>query len=103
VEELNRLMADHPMLIRLKKTGGLLATEQYFEIRQPSNLFAPLAYHASALFGSVDWRKVRKCAHCVLQFYDTSKKGTRRWCSMRICGNRLKVAAYAARQKQQSN
>jgi len=100
VEELNRLMADHPMLTRLKRTDAGLATEQYFEIRRPSDLLAPLAAHTAALFGSVDWRKVRKCAHCVLHFQDTSKKGTRRWCSMQMCGNRLKVAAYAARQKQ---
>jgi predicted RNA-binding Zn ribbon-like protein len=35
----------------------------------------------------------------VLHFQDTSKKGTRRWCSMRLCGNRHKVAAYADRQR----
>jgi len=27
-------------------------------------------------------------------FFDTSKKGSRRSCSMNICGNKLKVAAY---------
>src|SRR5438309_11915489 len=32
-----------------------------------------------------------------LHFHDISKKGTRRWCSMQLCGNRLKVAACAAR------
>jgi predicted RNA-binding Zn ribbon-like protein len=103
VDELNRLMADHPMLTGLKRTGTALAIEQYFEARRPPDLFAPLAHHAAALFANVDWRKVRKCAHCVLQFHDTSKKGTRRWCSMQMCGNRLKVAAYAARQQGRSN
>jgi predicted RNA-binding Zn ribbon-like protein len=27
-------------------------------------------------------------------FYDVSKNQTRRWCSMDVCGNRAKVAAY---------
>jgi predicted RNA-binding Zn ribbon-like protein len=30
------------------------------------------------LFADVDRSRVRKCAQCVLHFYDTSKKGTRR-------------------------
>jgi predicted RNA-binding Zn ribbon-like protein len=43
--------------------------------------------------------RVRKCDQCVLHFYDISKKGTRRWCSTQLCGNRQKVAAYAARRR----
>jgi predicted RNA-binding Zn ribbon-like protein len=35
----------------------------------------------------------------VLHFCDTSRKGTRRWCRMQICGNRAKVATYAARHR----
>ena len=99
VAELNRLMRDHPMLTRLKASGGVFSTELWFEPRQPEDLFTPLAYGAAMLFASVDRKRVRKCDQCVLHFHDTSKKGTRRWCSMKLCGNRLKVAAYAARQR----
>lgn len=99
VAELNRLMTDHPMLTRLKAKGSASSTELWFEPRQPEDLFAPLAYSAATLFATVDRNRVRKCGQCVLHFYDTSKKGTRRWCSMQLCGNRLKVAAYAARKR----
>jgi len=36
--------------------------------------------------------RIRRCAHpaCVLYFYDTSRNGTRRWCSMDGCGSRSK-------------
>jgi len=91
-----RLMADHPMHTRLKTSGAGWSTEMWFEARQPEELFAPLAHSTAALFASVDRSRVRKC---VLHFHDTSKKGTRRWCSRQLCGNRLKVAAYAARQR----
>jgi predicted RNA-binding Zn ribbon-like protein len=101
LEELNRLMAQHPMRTRLKTTGQRAAKELYFEAHEPEDLFAPLAYSAGELFASADRKRVRRCAQCVLHFYDTSKKGTRRWCSMGLCGNRHKVAAYAARQRQQ--
>jgi predicted RNA-binding Zn ribbon-like protein len=98
-DELNRLMAEHPMLIRLKASGSASSTEPWFEPRQPEDLVAPLAHSAAALFANTDRKRVRKCDQCVLHFHDTSKKGTRRWCSMQLCGNRQKVAAYAARQR----
>jgi len=102
VEELNRLMVEHPMRTRLKATRAalVLSTELWFDPRQPEDLFAPLAHSAAALFTEASRERVRKCVQCVLHFHDTSKKGTRRWCSMRLCGNRWKVAAYAARQRQ---
>jgi predicted RNA-binding Zn ribbon-like protein len=34
---------------------------------------------------------------CRLLFYDSSRGGTRRWCSMQRCGNRAKVRAHRAR------
>ena len=98
IDELNHLMAEHPMLTRLK-AGSASTMELWFDPRRPEDLFAPLAHSAATLFSDVDRNRVRKCAQCVLHFYDTSKKGTRRWCSMQLCGNRLKVAAYAARRR----
>ncbi len=103
VDELNRLMADHPMRTKLKTSGSASATELWFEPRQPEDLLAPLAHSTATLFANVDRSRVRKCDQCVLHFHDTSKKGTRRWCSMQLCGNRLKVAAYAARQRMRAH
>jgi predicted RNA-binding Zn ribbon-like protein len=99
IDELNHLMAEHPMLTRLKTSGSGSTRELWFDPRLPEDLFAPLAHSAAILFAELDRDRVRKCGQCVLHFYDTSKKGTRRWCSMQMCGNRLKVAAYAARQR----
>lgn len=49
-----------------------------------------------------DPTRVRRCAGhgCVLHFYDTSKRGDRRWCSMAGCGNRAKAARHYARARQ---
>jgi predicted RNA-binding Zn ribbon-like protein len=99
IDELNYLMAEHPMLTRLKASGSTSTTELWFDPRRPEDLFALVAHSAAMLFADVDRNRVRKCGQCVLHFYDTSKKGTRRWCSMQLCGNRLKVAAYAARRR----
>jgi len=99
VDELNRLMAKYPMRTRLKATREGIGEELWFETGKPENLLAPLVYATARMFAEVDPERVRKCGQCVLHFHDTSKKGTRRWCSMQLCGNRQKVAAYAARQR----
>ena len=99
VDEVNRLMTAYPMSTRLKTYGKELSAELYFQPRHPEDLFAPLAHAAAMLLANADRDRVRKCDQCVLHFVDTSKKGTRRWCSMQLCGNRLKVAAYAARRR----
>ncbi|MEV1044462.1 CGNR zinc finger domain-containing protein [Streptomyces sp. NPDC049916] len=43
--------------------------------------------------------RIHPCANdaCVLHFYDVSKNGTRRWCSMAGCGNRAKAQRHYAR------
>ncbi len=45
--------------------------------------------------------RIRGCAHeaCILHFFDTSRNGTRRWCSMAACGNRAKASRHYARTK----
>ncbi|MEU6929341.1 CGNR zinc finger domain-containing protein [Streptomyces sp. NPDC046374] len=45
--------------------------------------------------------RIRECAHeaCILHFFDTSRNGTRRWCSMAACGNRAKASRHYARTK----
>jgi predicted RNA-binding Zn ribbon-like protein len=43
--------------------------------------------------------RLRKCANsdCALWFLDTTRSGTRRWCSMSACGNRLKARRHYRR------
>lgn len=49
--------------------------------------------------------RIRRCDHaaCVLYFYDTSRNGTRRWCSMQGCGNRAKASRHYARTRATAN
>ena len=45
--------------------------------------------------------RIRQCAaaDCALVFVDTSRPGSRRWCSMERCGNRQKVRTHRARSR----
>ncbi|WKV73933.1 CGNR zinc finger domain-containing protein [Streptomyces sp. PCS3-D2] len=46
--------------------------------------------------------RIRACASetCILHFHDTSRNGTRRWCSMSSCGNRAKASRHYARTRE---
>ena len=96
IERVNTLMAAHPMLLRVNSSAS---SELWFQTEHPNDLFAPLAHAAARLFTDEDRTRVRQCGSCVLHFLDTSKKGSRHWCSMQVCGNRAKVAAFAMRQR----
>ncbi|MER6207863.1 CGNR zinc finger domain-containing protein [Streptomyces sp. NPDC001642] len=45
------------------------------------------------------WSRLKLCASadCRWAFYDTSRNGGGRWCSMDVCGNRNKTRAYRRR------
>jgi predicted RNA-binding Zn ribbon-like protein len=49
-----------------------------------------------------DWKRLKLCAapDCRWAFYDTSRSGRGRWCSMEVCGNRHKTRAYRERRHQ---
>lgn len=62
-------------------------------------LLAAVARSAAEIIAEGPGAPVRLCGNpsCGLFFYDTSRTGKRRWCSMARCGNRHKVAAFASR------
>jgi predicted RNA-binding Zn ribbon-like protein len=68
------------------------------------SILAPVAEAAASLLTTADFNLVRRCEDetCVLWFFDQTKSHLRRWCSMEICGNRHKVAAYRERRRYQS-
>ncbi|WP_435106203.1 CGNR zinc finger domain-containing protein [Arhodomonas sp. AD133] len=45
--------------------------------------------------------RIKRCEHpdCILYFLDTSKNGSRRWCSMQTCGNRAKARRFQDRSR----
>lgn len=61
----------------------------------------PLARAAAELLVSERRADVRECAagDCQWLFMDESRNRSRRWCSMRSCGNRAKVRRYYERSR----
>ena len=61
----------------------------------------PVVRTAADLLTSDDLLRVRECARtgCDWLFVDLSKNHSRRWCSMNMCGSRVKARRYYQRRK----
>jgi predicted RNA-binding Zn ribbon-like protein len=93
------LEAGHPRrTLALDIDANFVFTNQRRD-NSPASLLEPVAVALVYLVVEGDLSLIRKCeAHdCTLLFLDATKSGRRRWCSMAVCGNRMKVAAFRAR------
>jgi predicted RNA-binding Zn ribbon-like protein len=81
------------------KTGFVLKFRPRFD--EPDQFLGPIVESACDLLCNRDWSRLKRCSNpaCGLYFYDTTRNHSRRWCSMRTCGNRTKVAAFYRRQR----
>jgi predicted RNA-binding Zn ribbon-like protein len=101
IGEINKVLSTRIGYPGLVKVHGGFETRFHVDSDQPSHLIASIAESASDLLCNADFSLIKKCENpaCVLYFYDTTKNHARRWCSMNICGNRIKVAAHYRRHR----
>lgn len=87
---------------RIRATLTAAGPGEKAEFRDPSWGPAWLAARDYLELLSTAPDRIRRCAHeaCVLHFFDTSRNGTRRWCSMAACGNRAKASRHYARTRE---
>jgi predicted RNA-binding Zn ribbon-like protein len=86
---------------RLTAQGEGYKTIAHWHFAHAEDYLVPVAESLAKLVTEADLSRIRKCKNpdCILYFYDTSKGGQRSWCSLDICGNKLRVAASRRRRK----
>jgi predicted RNA-binding Zn ribbon-like protein len=101
VEAINRLLSGRHGYPQLVRANGRFERRFHSTAQGVTHVLASLAEAASDLLCTSDLTLVKKCgnAACILYFYDTTKNHARNWCSMRLCGNRMKVAAFFQRKR----
>ncbi|MGK5641104.1 CGNR zinc finger domain-containing protein [Streptomyces sp. URMC 126] len=85
-------------VLRPEATGAALVPDP--DAPPARRALGALAVAWSELVVTGEAARLKRCAEhgCAWVFWDTSKNRSRRWCSMRVCGNRAKARRYAARQ-----
>ena len=115
MEKLNANLHDaalHSQLVQLKAVQPKALESRAFpeghlvwRFDDPASSFNailwPIARAAADLLASNDVALVRTCSSpaCQWFFLDTSKNHRRRWCDMKVCGNRAKVRKFYAKRK----
>jgi predicted RNA-binding Zn ribbon-like protein len=93
---INQVLSQCPGYRQLAYVNRRVESRFHSDAGESSRLLTPLAEAASDLLCSGNLSLVKKCRNsaCILYFYDTTKNHGRNWCSMQLCGNRMKVAAH---------
>lgn len=99
-ESFGRIVARPQQQSRGPRSGLAWRVERRW--RSPDALLLPIARTLADLVCEEDFARIKGCAgaDCVLYFIDRTRSGSRRWCSMAICGNRAKQSALRARQRE---
>lgn len=98
-DEVNRWAARAPLAPQLTSQNECV----WVGDRPVEAVFATIARDAVDLLSGPLTGRIRECSapDCALLFVDTSRPGTRRWCSTAACGNRVRTKAYRQRKKEQ--
>ncbi len=101
-----RLLSEHlaaaQAAVVLRSAPGALVPDLAVTPERPESLLGPVVLAAARLLSSAEALSfVRRCAHpaCRRFFVDRSRNRSRRWCDMRICGNRAKVREHYRRNR----
>src|SRR5437879_6594757 len=98
---INALLRYRAADVALVRTRHGFERRVSFQPRDPIHLLVPVAESASDLLCHGNLALILKCEYqrCIIYFYDATKNHARRWCSMAVCGNRMKVAAHYRRRR----
>jgi predicted RNA-binding Zn ribbon-like protein len=75
-----------------------------FDPQDLRSLLWPVVFSAAELLTSPEAARLRQCARegCQWMFLDLSKNRSRRWCSMGLCGSRVKAHRFYHRTRQKA-
>jgi predicted RNA-binding Zn ribbon-like protein len=98
---LNRALQDALPRLELRQSAGGFEWAWARSRGDLDWMLWPIVRSAADLLTSEDLDRVRECARegCDWLFVDTSKNRSRRWCSMDLCGSRVKARRYYRRRK----
>ena len=96
ISDLNDSLADALPKLKLARAGNGFAWTWRDDDGALDRMLWPIVRAAGALLTDCDPTRVRCCPgdDCGWLFVDLSRNGRRRWCDMRICGNRNKAKRH---------
>jgi predicted RNA-binding Zn ribbon-like protein len=97
IRDLNRAIGSVCLTVRFDDNGGATLKPE------SAGVSAALGRILTAVVRAMDegsWGRLKTCPNdaCQWAFYDHSKNRSGKWCTMEVCGNRMKARAFRQRQ-----
>jgi predicted RNA-binding Zn ribbon-like protein len=92
IRAMNAAAPQLPVTVELHADGPSFAA--------PAAARSPLGVILAAAAGAMldgTWQRLKACRECNWAFYDRSRNQASNWCSMKVCGGRVKQRAYYER------
>jgi predicted RNA-binding Zn ribbon-like protein len=96
VEAVNRVLERFPIAVRVDASGSPRVEPRGTGVTGALGRVVCDMTTARAV-GTWDRLKLCPAEDCLWAFFDSSKNRSRRWCSMNVCGNRVKTREYRRR------
>lgn len=95
---LNQMLALGYQSVQATPEGEIVAVYRVYE-QQKGSVLLPLALSTLRLLMETERQRLHKCKNdrCILFFYDTSKGGTRQWCSLGCLNRSRSISHYQRR------
>jgi len=95
----NEILSKHFSTIELDWNGHNIEEGWNLPVDHPQLIMAPIIKDAFRLMTQGNTGRIKECPKCGWLFYDTSKNGRRKWCSMITCGSQAKAIEWYHRQR----
>ncbi len=95
----NHLLKVYFPYLQIKELSNCFEEEWVLEENNFKRLLAPIINDSYETLLSDKLSRIKECPNCGWLFYDTTKNGKRRWCSMKSCGSNVKALEYYYRKK----
>ncbi len=101
LEELNRVLADRPIVHRLRSADDGWRLETAPAASDWRSIRTAIALSFARTLTEGEAARIRICANpdCRWVYYDRTRNRSKRYCDDRTCGNLMKVRRFRARQK----
>lgn len=99
LERYNKYLRDYFPSLQLKQLPEGFEEQWSLEENNFRLLLAPVLNDSYETLLSGKLSRIKECSSCGWLFYDTTKNGKRRWCSMKSCGSNAKALDWYYRQK----
>lgn len=99
LDAFNTFVSKSFSLLKIERQRGKFIEGWNLEPQDLHTIISLIVRDAYGLLLTDGHQRIRECPKCGWLFFDSSKNGKRRWCSMETCGSRSKAREWYNRSK----